>query len=314
MLKRRLATTVCLAALLGAAPTPASADTVTGCTGTSSFGTGCSSGTVTVTVTTPSGQAATLALQSNGTVVCAVTGVTVPCEVETDYGMGWWSASRGAWVVKVTPKPAPEDPRWEGNTTGDVYAYYPYVGAGAPSGLPWGGPPGFFWAATPPASPLEVLQLVGQATQTLNLQAIRLGMAPTPTSLNNDSIGIVGMPVWLWVASPSANTWGPISGSASGATASVTVTAQAEKVTWNLGDGSAPIVCGAGSPYDPSYGKVESPTCGTPGYTKQGTYPISAVTHWRIDYTSNVGMSGALTMELATDAQLTVGELQVTSR
>jgi len=138
-------------------------------------------------------------------------------------------------------------------------------------------------------------------------------MAPTPTSLDASSIGIVGLPNWMWVKDRSDTTWGPKSTSASDNGLSVTVNAKAQKVTWTMGDGSAPIVCtSTGTPYQPSYGKTQSPTCGYSGYQKQGTYAVKAVTHWVIGYTSNVGISGSLTMDLTSTASVTIGELQTT--
>ncbi len=305
MLKRRLAVVACLVALFGAAPTPAFAETEAACTGTSAFLTGCSRGTVSVTISVD-GKEALFTVTSDGEVTCKdiATGKTVPCRSEL---YGWWSVNRGCYVQEAEPQPPTSDAIWGGRTDGAIYECQRPMGGAAFDET-------VFWAEEPPPNPEQVLALVGQVTQSMHFKAISMGMAPTPTSVKPDSIGIVGMPVWLWVASPSPQTWGPATSTGTSGALSVTGTAKAERVTWNLGDGSAPIVCGAGSPYDPSYGKVESPTCGTPGYTKQGTYPVSAVTHWRIDYTSNIGVSGALAMDLTADAQLTVGELQVTSR
>ncbi len=292
-----------LAALGGPIPV-AHAEGSTGCIGWSRTSSACSRGEVTVTISVD-GKEALLTITSDGEVTCKdiTTGKVVPCRSEL---YGWWSANRGCYVKEAEPQPPTSDPIWAGRTDGAIYQCQRPMGGAAFDET-------IFWAEEPPPNPEQVLALVGQVTQSMNFKAISMGMAPTPTSLNPDSIGIVGMPVWLWVASPSPQTWGPATATGSSDGLTVTVTAKAERVTWNLGDGRTPIVCGPGSPYDPSYGKVESPTCGSPGYTRQGTYPISAVTHWRIDYTSNVGVSGALAMDLTADAELTVGELQVTS-
>ena len=105
---------------------------------------------------------------------------------------------------------------------------------------------------------------------TMNLRAITIGMVPESRP---GSVGLVGMPNWMWVDQPAANTWGPITRSASAAGWTVTATARVSKVTWDMGD-SAPVVCnGPGTPYEDSYGKSASPTCGHT-YTRQGTYTV----------------------------------------
>lgn len=289
-----------------AGPTPASADgVITGCTGFAALQSGCSSGTVTITVTT-GGQTSSVALTSGGQPVCTYQGGQIPCSSNG----GWWSASRGCYVSAMDPQPATTDPQWQalaqGQTGGKIYQCI------LPSGV--AGPNIPFWSGTPPVSTPQVIALVGKATQSLNLRAIDVGMAPTPTSIDPSSIGIVGLPNWLWVKTPTAQTWGPATGTASAPGVTVTVTAHVDKVTWDMGDGTAPIICtGPGTPYIASYGNKSSPTCGhTPGYQKQGTYPVTAVSHWTITYTSSVGVSGTLTMDLTSTASVTIGELQTT--
>ena len=114
------------------------------------------------------------------------------------------------------------------------------------------------------------------------------------------------------VKNPSTRTYGPAVGSASSGGVTVTVTAKVDRVTWTMGDGTAPIVCTtSGTPYAASYGAAPSPDCGhTPGYQKQGTYQVTADSHWTITYTSNVGIGGTLAMNLTRSSSITVGELQ----
>ena len=58
-------------------------------------------------------------------------------------------------------------------------------------------------------TPREVAQL---AIADMKLTAINIGIAPRA---EDSSIGIVGMPVWMWAASPNEHTWGPNTASAS---------------------------------------------------------------------------------------------------
>ena len=60
------------------------------------------------------------------------------------------------------------------------------------------------------------------AIENMHLRAIDIGIAPEP---GPDSIGLVGMPVWMWAANPDEHTVGPITESASAGGITVTATA-----------------------------------------------------------------------------------------
>jgi len=173
----------------------------------------------------------------------------------------------------------------------------------------------WFWSSTPPVvdNPAVVIQKVTQVVTQLHLTAPGIGMTPAVTKTSADSVGLVGLPNWLWVQNASATTFGPATGSTTGSGMTVTVTAKTRKVTWDLGDGSSPIVCTtAGTAYDPSYGIRPSPDCGrSAGYTNQGTHTVTARALWDIHYTSTVGISGDLTMELTNASSVVIGEAQV---
>lgn len=298
--------TVTLALLTGLTPV-AMAEGNVQCTGIGASGNGCSSATVTVVITIDGQQIETSLSGDQSSVVCrTVRGVevgstmVVPCETSA----GWWSGSRNCYVKLAAPQPDFSSPVWEGHTTGKIYD------CTLPAGV--GGPGLSFWSDTPPVSTAQVAQLAARAVQTLGLTAVDIGMAPTPTSLDPTSIGIVGLPNWMWVKNPSPRTYGPAVGSASSGGVTVTVTAKVDRVTWTMGDGTPPIVCTtAGTPYAASYGGAPSPDCGhTPGYQKQGTYRVTADSHWAISYSSNVGIGGTLAMNLTRSSSITVGELQ----
>ena len=298
---RLLAVSAALLSLSVAGAPPAHADAQAVCVGQGASNAGCSSATVTITVSV-NGSATTLS--AGGAPVCTDNGVTIPCGLSSG---AWWSSSRGCYVSKASPQPPQTDSVWEGHTDGAIYQCMTFAnGTGAPVNS-------LFWSGSAPVSTAQVAQLAAEATSSLNLQGITVGMAPEPTSINPASIGIVGLPNWMWAKAPSAQTWGPASASRSSGGLTVNVVARAQTVTWDMGDGSAPIVCtGPGTPYSASYGKAPSPTCGYSGYTRQGTYPVSALTHWVVAYTSNVGIDGTLVLDLTSTASVTIGELQTT--
>ena len=193
---------------------------------------------------------------------------------------------------------------WEGHTDGAIYDCVVPDTIG--SGLFLAGYTIQYWALTAPPQPPNPRVLAQQAVASMQLRAITMGMVPESRP---GSVGLVGIPNWMWVAQPTANTWGPITRSASAAGWTVTATAKVSKVTWDMGDG-APIVCnGPGTPYEDSYGRTASPSCGHT-YTRQGQYTVRATSHWIITW-SGIGESGTITMDLSQTAPVTIGEAQV---
>ena len=99
------------------------------------------------------------------------------------------------------------------------------------------------WSASPPAGPAAPPNprvLAQQAVASMQLRAITIGLVPEPQP---GSVGLVGIPNWMWVDAPSATTWGPITRSASAAGFTVTATAQVQQVDWNMGDGQVVSCC-----------------------------------------------------------------------
>ena len=140
----------------------------------------------------------------------------------------------------------------------------------------------------------------------MQLHAIGIGLVPEPRP---GSVGLVGVPNWMWVEQPSANTWGPISQTAAAGGYSVTATGTVSKVTWDMGDGQVRVCTGAGTAYQDSFGLSSSPTCGHT-YTRQGLYTVRATSHWVINW-AGIGQTGVITMDLTNTAPVTIGEAQV---
>jgi hypothetical protein len=232
--------------------------------------------------------------------VSPYSGKEVPCRD----GSSWWSNDRGCYVSLADPQPPKADPVWEGRTTGAIYECYSPGIVGTRMYA--------FWSATSPAGPAappdpRVLAL--RAIATMRLRAIGIGIVPEPQP---GSVGIVGLPTWMWVADPGQHTWGPITRTASSAGYSVTATAKVQRVVWAMGDGNIVTCTKRGTPYADSFGKRASPDCGHT-YTRQGTYTVRATSYWRVTW-AGIGQSGTIPLDFTRTAVITMGEAQVLIR
>jgi hypothetical protein len=170
-------------------------------------------------------------------------------------------------------------------------------------------------AGSPGSPPVEPTVVAWQALASMDLHAVDMQIAPTPLSTDADSMGLVGLPVWLWTE-PTGATWGPISASASDGPVAVSVTARIDRVEWNMGDGTVITCDTAGTPFDPTTHYVEdrSPDCGHV-YQKissdsSGTYTVTATSYWVAEWSSG-GETGTIPFDFTTSEQIRIGELQV---
>ena len=135
----------------------------------------------------------------------------VPC---SNPELGTWSNARACYVKAESPPPPLTDAVWSGNTTGSIYRC-------SSSGI-WSGPGSYlFWADSAPGVIPDPRVLALQAVTQMRLRAVEIGMAPDPSP---GSVALVGLPIWLWVASPDQSTWGPNTKTASAGGYSVTAT------------------------------------------------------------------------------------------
>lgn len=228
---------------------------------------------------------------------------------------GQWSNDLQCYVMRAEPQPNASDPLWEGHEPGDgaIYMCTTIVSDG-------GFDSSFLWMANPPAgqgpSPFEIAQ---GAISTLGLKAINIGITPHPVETNPDSMGVVGMPIYLWVAQPSATTYGPTGTSASAGGITVTLTASVERIEWVMGDGTTVTCTGAnakGTPYEARFDRRPSPTCGhmyerTSWSQPNHQYTVTARSFWRVDW-QGAGQSGTIRIPaLEETVHLRIGELQV---
>ena len=228
----------------------------------------------------------------------------VPCQSAD----GYWSNSYHCYVSPVTPPPPAGDPAWHGHQPGDGAIYN--------CSQPQTGMLIMIWAQDPPPNsgtgptPREVAQI---AVKQMGLTAIDIGIAPKS---GPGSIGVVGMPVWMWAASPNDHSVGPITSTASADGMTVTATAKLLYVTWDMGDDSQIVCKTSGTPYKPEYGRKESPDC---GYTYKlssarepgQAYTVTATSNWVITW-AGAGQTGTIRLDgLARSAQIRIGEEQV---
>lgn len=147
----------------------------------------------------------------------------------------------------------------------------------------------------------------------MDLRAVAIGIVPRP---GPDSVGLVGMPVWMWAADAGPSTTGPTSATAAAGGITVTATATLSDITWDMGDGHTVVCHDGGTPYDRSKGTTASPDCGytyaTSSYGQpQDEFTVSATSHWTVSW-AGAGQSGQLLVdELTQSVQIAVGEAQV---
>jgi len=146
----------------------------------------------------------------------------------------------------------------------------------------------------------------------LPIKGPQIGVAPDP-----NGSGLVGLPVWLWTE-VTPQTWGPFTASAAVPGLTVTATATATRITWNMGDGRQVVCDNPGTPYRASYGNSASPDCGyryarssrsQPG----GKYTITGTTSWVVNWAGG-GQTGTIQQTRQTQITVRIDELQVVTQ
>jgi len=228
----------------------------------------------------------------------------VPCSSSD----GYWSNTYNCYIHILKPQPPAGDPNWQGHQPGDGAVYNCYQ--------PQTGIVIYIWAQNAPPgagagpTPRDVARL---AIKRMRLRAVDIGIAPKP---GPDSVGLVGMPVWMWAKAPNDHTYGPITASASAGGITITATAKVLRITWDMGDGTKVVCQTAGTPYKASYGQKRSPDCGHV-YMKSSTnqpnkrYTVTATSDWVITW-AGAGQTGTIRLGgLTRSTQITIGEAQV---
>lgn len=224
-------------------------------------------------------------------------GKEIPCRD----GDSWWSDAELCYVSVQQPQPPKSDPVWEGHTDGTIYfCRNPFI-IGTTSASFWS-------AARPggPAAPPDPQELAQQAIAVMRLRAINIGIVP---EARPGSVGIIGLPTWMWAQAPDDTTWGPVTRSVSAGGFAVTATAKVERVVWTMGDGSTVVCTKPGTPYADSFGRQSSPDCGHT-YTRTGRYTVRATSHWVVTW-AGIGQSGTIPLDFTDTTAVTMGEVQV---
>jgi hypothetical protein len=228
----------------------------------------------------------------------------VPCSSE----YGYWSNAYNCYIQLADPQPPASDPAWQGHEPGDGAVYQCYQ--------PQTDILILVWAQDPPPNsgtgptPREVAEI---AIDQMGLRAIDIGIVPEP---GPDSVGLVGMPVWMWANNPNSHTYGPISASASAGGITITATARVHAITWDMDDGTKIICHGPGMPYKAAYGHKASPECGHTYTTSSSSKPdgrfvVTATSDWVVTW-QGAGQSGTIRLNgLQRSVQVAVGEAQV---
>jgi hypothetical protein len=151
--------------------------------------------------------------------------------------------------------------------------------------------------------------LARQASKTLPLDypAVR-------TSPDTAVPQYVGVASWLWI---DPAQWKPMSATASIPGLSATVTATPLRSEWDVGDGSEPVVCGAGTPYDQSRPAAEQRTDCSHVFERasstaaDGVFHASVTVWWSVTWQATDGAAGALPDAFRTSTfDLLVGEIE----
>ena len=161
-----------------------------------------------------------------------------------------------------------------------------------------------------PSQPSPIV-LAEEAAATIALRPPNIGIDPT-----HDGSGLVGLPVWMWTVQ-SPETWGThksVPQTQGGL--SVTATATAKSIAWDMGDGHTVTCENPGTAYDPSDGLSASPNCGytytqPSGGKPGGVYTVTATTTWQVSWTASDGQAGTLPDQLlSSSTTVKIGELQ----
>lgn len=237
-----------------------------------------------------------------GSSTCNYNGREIPC---TGPGGSVWSSLHECWIGPSAEELGEDLVPPDGQTKEDGawhVCYFP------PPGSSWE----YTWVQTGEVG-IDPVVLAQRAIASMDLDPIKIGIVPES---GPNRVGLVGLPVWMWVDSPTDDTFGPITASASEGSVSVSATASVSSIVWDMGDGTKVNCTGKGTPYADHYGKQDSPTCGH-RYAKMstgqpdGAYQVTATSHWVVEWTGG-GQSGTIEFDLTTDPlPIRIGEAQV---
>ena len=278
-------------------------------------------GPVVLTITTGGGATLQTCQRPHRTVADAKQG---PAVVDCFGGemVGWYSASHDCYLLRTNEfdlEANAHNIEYKGGTEpgseGDLYlARCFHTDFTMPAG--WTRYRLFFLSAPPDGYegyPDPTADLIVEAFNQLQLHGPEIGTAPPV-----NGAGLVGMPVWLWTEITD-QTWGTPQANATAAGITVTANAEATHIEWHPGDGSTPITCDAGKPWQPGDDPLDPP-CGhtyttASRHLPDGRYEITGYTTWEVTWSvtggPNDGIGGTVTLTPQSQTTLRINEVQV---
>lgn len=213
----------------------------------------------------------------------------------------------GVYGDRLPDQPDPADPIWDGRSPDDGAIYFclsPKVNNAI-------GMIGWTFSRnpielTPPPDPAVLAQ---QAIDDIDFAPVEVGIAPKAAE---GSVGLVGLPVWLWAANPGRNTLGPLDATARLNGYEVTARARLDRIEFDMGEGD-PVVChGPGTPYTKEYGLDPSPDCGyDQGYQSDGHKTVQATSYWTVNW-DGIGDADTELLEFPSEpVEIVIAERQV---
>ena len=226
------------------------------------------------------------------------------------FASGTWNGDCFAGVVDTEPDP--DDPDWEGHDDGVLVLCRTLACAERLDQNDMAHCTALeettYWAPVPPGTEVDFEALAARAVRSMGIEPITIGIVPEDEP---GRVGIVGMPVWMWVQEPGPTTYGPVEAEASAGDVTVTATAGVDRIVFDMGDGTTVTCHGPGTPYEDRYGKTDSPDCGH-RYTEQGDpYTVTATSYWVAQWQGPGDIGGTIELERTTQTQVIVGEAQV---
>ena len=258
---------------------------------------------------------------STETVECVTKqGETVACW----NGEYWWSPKYNAYCKQIPPLPQYADSHvdWRGEPTGSYFSCI-FVGplVGMNTFVVWEPGPA---PLTPTSELIEETVRTAVASLGLHPPIVGVGAYVYPDAVDWGLSWWVGAPMWLWVPTWDNLQWGEHTLEASLDGNSITAKVRADKVTYDVGDGSAPVVCqnpGTWRPFsDNELMRTHSPAGCEHTYMKTNTlgdknsrYTVSATVTWKVTWSATTGQYGDFTVDVASvdNPAIHIGEIRI---
>ncbi|TCC16616.1 hypothetical protein [Kribbella speibonae] len=256
------------------------------------------------------------AKKTSETAACVWEGQVVPCRT----GDGFFDAASGCYLRPLAGPRSLVSPSKVSDYPAGTKFYECWLILGIDEGKPIvqitpesvNRPPGETQTIDPRVAARRVVE-------SMNFVAPQLGLSPYVQSA--DRVGIVNVPVWMWVTDPGATTTGPQTKVAALGGVSITATGTVDRIEWSMGEGETVTCKGAGSPFTKAMatGKSlkdmpSSPTCGfryskTSHCEKSGKYNVTATAYWTVHWTGG-GMQGDIPLDFSRSIPLQIADLR----